>query len=127
MKCYLIKLIVDGDSKGFRFEILERAMKSGILGYAVRTGPDGFLIVAQSEEPHLSQFIEWLDAGFHFTKILKGTMNEIPPENFSTFELRSRSPHIQAREEFYEPEHEELEQPVSRSGWFSKVKSLFGS
>ncbi len=120
MKCYRIDLSVSGDSKGFRFEVLQKALKSGITGYAMRTGVNDFQIVSQGEEEVLNEFLNWLEGGFHWTRITDGKMDEIPLEDFSTFEMRKSSNPL-ATNDLPTAEDEEEDDQV-RGGIFSWFK-----
>ena len=89
MKCFHIHLTVSGDSKGFRFEVMQKALKSKIYGYIQRKGEDEFFLVAEGKEDKLEDFIKWLDEGFHWTKIVDGKIEEGSIENYSTFDMRN--------------------------------------
>lgn len=88
MKCYRIELNVTGDSKGFRFEILQKALALDIKGFVMRLSLNDFLIEAEGEDEKLAEFLKWFDDGFHYTQIEGGKAEEIPLKNQSTFEMR---------------------------------------
>ena len=101
MKCFNIIISVHGDSKGFRFEVMQEALKSGINGYIQRMGGNNFKIVAEGDEENIENFINWLDGGFHWTKIVEGKIEEAMIENFASFDMRQAS---QAKEEVQIPQ-----------------------
>lgn len=89
MKSVKITIEVLGDSHGFRFVVLQKALALGINGYVMRLGINDFEIVAESDEVSLNKFVQWFDEGYHWTNIVSGKIENTQWQGFNTFEMRS--------------------------------------
>jgi acylphosphatase len=116
VKSLRINISVIGDSKGFRFEVMHKALDIGINGYVQRTGEDEFQIAAEGDEENLEKFLSWLENGFLWTDIKEGNLVEGEIENFTSFDMREP---IAVIKEIPPPEKEK-----QRTSFIEKIRKL---
>jgi acylphosphatase len=116
IKSLRINISVIGDSKGFRFEVMHKALDIGIKGFVQRTGEDEFHIAAEGDEENLEKLLSWLENGFLWTDIKEGNLVEGEIENFSSFDMRDA---IFVNKEIPPPEKEK-----QRTPFIEKIRNL---
>ncbi len=68
-----VKIRVFGNVQGvfFRYSAKEKAQKLGLMGWARNTGDGTVEIVAEGEESHLNEFLDWCYLGPPTAKVEK--------------------------------------------------------
>ncbi|MBN1338238.1 MAG: acylphosphatase [Bacteroidales bacterium] len=93
MPCYKIQITGSVFKTGFRYFLKEKAETNGITGRIYYENSLSVGIKASGSEEQLKRFLEFCSIGNRFYHIDRMEVTEVPPEDYSTFEVEDEPAH----------------------------------
>ena len=90
VKHYDITLLYESPIEGFRFSMMEKALRLNITGYVQRQLNNSVFIEAEGEKTNLGKFLEWCKKGPLGVNILRVEVTEGEVKGYSTFDIQHR-------------------------------------
>lgn len=84
------KVLINGkiQRQGFRFYAVKKAYEVGVTGFVGWETPAVLLVHIEGTQAQLEKYLSWCNAGPPGAKITSVISEELPLENFTSFDMR---------------------------------------